>query len=68
MNRTLRKLMQFGWGSVIGQPGSYFGLPHLFRVDRVHLSPVGCDVYLDNKARGIKVVFFCWASGQVKLG
>lgn len=56
-NRMLHNVMQMNAGRVIGQSGICFGLPHLFRVDGVHLSPEGCDMYLTNTAMGIEAVF-----------
>lgn len=35
INRTLHKVIQINGGSVIGQSGIGFGLPHLFRGDGV---------------------------------
>lgn len=49
-------------GSVVGQPK----LPNIFGSDGVHLSPLGCNIYLANMARGIvAVIGRCgWAGGS----
>lgn len=57
LHRILHRVMQLKKGSVIGQPGIRFGLPHLFRGDGVPLSPGGCNVYLANLASGTEAVF-----------
>ncbi|XP_053167273.1 uncharacterized protein LOC128351611 [Hemicordylus capensis] len=50
---AIGKLARAAGGEVLRQPGLSARFPELFRPDGVHLSEVGCDLYLSNIRKGL---------------
>ncbi|XP_053160914.1 uncharacterized protein LOC128349058 [Hemicordylus capensis] len=55
-------------GEVILQPGIAAHLPQLYRPDGVHLSKVGCDLYLGNIRRGLAEFLEVYGAGRSSVG